>query len=94
MAIDFTPDTTRPPISVKATAAPVVMSESTKVVLVAVFAFAASQFIKSDAVIAAVMAASGIVATWVWGVWHRIRTWGALRFLAMQVPDHVATVGK
>lgn len=82
------------PISVKATATPVVMSESTKVVLVAFFAFACSQFIRSELALGAVMAASGVVVTWVWGVWHRLRCWGALRFLAGLVPDDVAVVGK
>lgn len=80
------------PISVKATATPVVMSESTKILIVAVLAYAMSQFIRSDIALAAILPAAGILATWVWGVWHRIRTWGALRFLADMAPDHVAVV--
>lgn len=82
------------PISVKRKAAPVVMSETTKVLLIAAFAYAASQFVRSDVALAAIIPAAGIVATWAWGLWHRIRTWGALRFLAAQVPDEVAVVGR
>lgn len=81
-------------ITVKATATPVVLSESTKVVLIAAFTFAAAQFIHSEVALAAVIPAGGILATWGWGLWHRVRTWGALRFLAHQVPDEVAVVGK
>ncbi len=82
------------PIRVKKTAAPVVLSESTKVVLIAAFTFAAAQFIHSEVALAAVIPAGGILATWVWGLWHRIRTWGALRFLASIVHDDLAVVGK
>lgn len=85
-------DETAQPIGVKATATPVVMSESVKIVLVAGFSYLASQFIHSDIALAAVLPAAGVVATWIWGVWHRIRTWGALRFLANQVDDSVAVV--
>lgn len=91
----MTNETTTPaPISVKPTAAPVVMSESTKVILVAGFAYAASQFVRSEVALAAIIPAAGILATWGWGLWHRLRSWGALRYLASLVPDHVATVGK
>jgi hypothetical protein len=82
------------PISVKPKAAPVVMSESTKIVLVAAFAYAASQFIRSEIAMAAIIPAAGILVTWVWGLWHRLRTWGALRHLADLVPDEVAVIGK
>ena len=81
-------------ISVKGSATPVVLSESTKVVLIATFAYAASHFIRSEVAMAAVIPAAGILVTWFWGLWHRIRTWGALRFLAHQVPDEVAKVTK
>ena len=82
------------PIKVKSRATTVVLSESTKIVLVAGFAYAASLFIRSEIAMAAVVPAAGILVTWFWGLWHRIRTWGALRFLATQVPDEVAKIGK
>lgn len=83
------------PISVKPTATPVVMSETTKIVLVAAFTYAAAQFVRSDIALAAIIPAGGVVATWVWGLWHRIRTWGALRYLAEHwAPDEVAVVRK
>ena len=82
------------PIKVKSRATTVVLSESTKIVLVAGFAYAASLFIRSEIAMAAVVPAAGILVTWFWGLWHRIWTWGALRFLATQVPDEVAKIGK
>lgn len=82
------------PIRVKPSATPVVLSESTKIVLVAGFAYAASQFIRSEVAMAAVIPAAGILVTWFWGLWHRLRTWGALRFLAHLADDEVAVVGK
>lgn len=82
------------PITVKASAAPVVMSESTKVVLVAFFAVLADHFIRSDLAMGAVMAASGALATAVWGVWRRLKQWKALRALANLLPDEIARVGK
>lgn len=83
-----------PPITVKASMAPVVMSESTKLILVAFFAMIADRYMHSETAIIAVMAASGALATFVWGLWHRVRSWGALRFLASIVDDSVAVVGK
>jgi hypothetical protein len=82
------------PITVKAGVTPVVMSESTKVILVAFFAVLADRFLHSDLAMGAVMAASGAVATFVWGLWHRVRTWGALRHLAGLLPDDIAKVGQ
>lgn len=82
------------PITVKPTATPVVLSESTKIVLVAAFAYMASLFIRSEIAMAAVIPAAGILVTWFWGLWHRLRTWGALRFLAHLADDEVAVVGK
>lgn len=83
-----------PPIVVKATATPVVMSEGFKIAITAGLAWAADHFMHSETAIIAVIAAGGIVATFLWGVWHRLRSWSALRFLASIVPDSVAKVGK
>jgi hypothetical protein len=82
------------PITVKPTAAPVVMSESGKLIAVAGFAVVADRFMHSETAIIAVMAASGAILTLAWGLWHRLRSWGALRYLASLVDDEVATVGK
>lgn len=82
------------PITVKATMTPVVMSETTKAILVAGLAALADHFMKSETALAAVLAASGAVATALWGVWSRVRTWGALRHLADLVDDSIAVVGK
>lgn len=81
-------------IRVKATASPVVMSESTKVVLIAGLAVVADRFMTSDTAIVAVLAAGGALATFAWGLWVRLTSWRALRFLAGQVGDEVAVVGK
>ncbi|MFA6043608.1 MAG: hypothetical protein WC718_01375 [Phycisphaerales bacterium] len=81
------------PITVKATATPVVMSEGGKLIAVAGFAVVADRFMHSETAIIAVMAASGAILTLVWGLWHRLRSWGALRYLASLVDDEVATVG-
>lgn len=83
-----------PPISVKRHARSAVMSETTKAVMLVGFAFAADHFLRSDITKGAVVAVSGILATFVWGLWHRMRTYFALRFLANAAPDHVAKVGE
>ena len=88
---DFTPEEPKP-ISVKANAAPVVMSEGTKAVGTAAFAIITYQFIKSDVVLGVVVGASGFVLTFLWGLWHRIRSWGALRYLASLADDKTAVV--
>lgn len=90
----MTDPTTPEPITVRPNMAPVVMSESTKLILVALFAMLADHFIKSESVMSVVLAAGGAVATAVWGVWQRVRTWGALRYIAGLVDDSIAVVGK
>lgn len=90
---DFTPDQPAP-ITVKASAAPVVMSESTKAILTSVFAIVTYQFVKSETVLGVVIGSSGFILTFFWGLWHRIRTWGALRYLAHLADDSIATVSK
>jgi len=82
------------PITVKPTATPVVMSESGKLIAVAGFAVVADRFMHSETAIIAVMAGSGAILTLVWGLWHRLRSWGALRYLASLVDDSEAVVGK
>lgn len=88
------PDTCAPPISVKPHAAQVVMSESTKAIMLLGFALLFDHLLRSDAIKMAVVPMMGILATFVWTLWHRLRTYFALRFLANQVPDSVAKVGK
>lgn len=82
------------PITVKATATPVVMSEASKALMLVGFAVAADRFLQSDVARGAVIAASGVLATFAWGLWHRLRTYFALRFLADRVPDELAKVSK
>lgn len=91
-----TPEPVNQPISVKPHVAPVVMSESTKAILISAFAILVYQFVKSEQLMAVVIPALGFVATFAWGLAHRIRCWLNLRFLANlpQVPDEVAKVGK
>jgi hypothetical protein len=88
-------DTSTPtnPIDVKPHMAPVVMSESTKLVMIALFAAAADHFLHSDIAIGAVVACGGVLATALWGLWTRVHNWRALRFLANLAPSEVATVG-
>ena len=83
-----------PQISVKPHAAQAVMSETTKAIMLLGFAFVLDRLLRSDAIKMAVVPMLGIIATFVWGLWHRLRTYFALRFLAGQVPDEVAKVGK
>lgn len=90
---DFAPDKSEP-ILVKGSAAPVVMSETFKIVGTAAFAFAADRLLHSDLAIAAVLAGAGPILIWGWGLWHRIRTWGAARHMAALLPDDVARVGR
>lgn len=90
------PEPVNQPISVKPHIAPVVMSESTKAILIVGFGILAYQFIRSEAVLGALMASAGLIVTYAWGLAHRVRCWINLRFLANlpQVPDSVAKVGK
>ena len=87
-------DPCTPQISVKPPAAQAVMSETTKAIMLLGFAFVLDRLLRSDAIKMAVVPMLGIIATFVWGLWHRLRTYFALRFLAGQVPDEVAKVGK
>lgn len=89
-------DQTSPPgqITVKPAAGQVVMSETTKALMLLGFAFILDRLLRSDAIKMAVVPMMGMLATFVWGLWHRLRTYFALRFLAGQVPDEVAKVGK
>lgn len=82
------------PISVKRHAGQAVMSETTKALMLVGFAFAADRFLHSEVTKGAVLAVAGIVCTFFWGLWHRLRTYFALRFLADRAPDSVAKVGK
>lgn len=83
-----------PPISVKPHAAQVVMSESTKAIILLALAFAFDRLLRSDAIKMAVVPMLGGLAVYIWSLWQRLRTYFALRFLATQVPDDVAKVGK
>lgn len=82
------------PISVKPTVAPVVMSEGTKFLLVCFFAVLCDHFIRSESVKGVVLTASGAFATFIWGLWHRIRCWTYLKFLTGFVDDSIARIGK
>lgn len=88
------PDPCTPQIKVKPHAAQVVMSESTKTIMLIGFAFLFDRLLRSDALKMAIVPMLGGLAVYIWTLWHRLRTYFALRFLANQVPDHVARVGK
>lgn len=88
---DYTPT---PPTEVQEHGAPIVMSETTKMVLMAAFAVLAAHFIQSESVMGVVLAASGAIVTWGYGVYRRIVTWGKLKRLANLLPDSLARVGK
>lgn len=90
----MTDTTTTDPIVVKAHMAPVVMSEGAKLVMIAGFAALADHFMHSEIAIGAVVAAGGVLATAVWGLWSRVHNWRVLRFFASILPNDVATVGK
>lgn len=81
------------PINVNATATPAVMSETTKAILIAGFAFMAAQFIHSESALGVVLASSGAFVTVGWNVFVRVRNWKVMRHLASIVPDEKATVG-
>ena len=89
---DVTPPTE--PITVRANASTVVMSESTKLIGMAVCAAVADHFMRSETALIAVLAASGAVVTLAWGLWRRLMTWKALKLLATLLPDEIARVGK
>jgi len=87
-------DLPAPPINVNATATPSVMSETTKAILMAVFAFAASQFVKSESALGVVLASSGAFVTLGWSLYTRVRNFKIMRHLASVVDDATATVGQ
>lgn len=80
-------------IFVRPSAAPVVLSESTKLILIAGLGFAADHFMHSETAIVAVMAAGGAIATAAWSVWVRLSNWGIMKKLANLVDDSIAVVG-
>lgn len=82
------------PINVKPHLGPVVLSETTKALVSVVGTIVAFHLWQSDAVAAAVFASAAVLVGYAWGLAHRIRCWINLRFLANQVPDEVAKVGK
>jgi hypothetical protein len=82
------------PITVQPHAAPLVMSESTKMVLMAAFAVAAAHFIQSESVMGVVLAASGVVVTWGYSVYRRLANWSVMKNLTTFVDDSVARIGK
>lgn len=95
------PEPVTPQVSVKPTAAPIVMSESTKAALIALAAILAYHFIKSEAVLGVLVSSMGALIAGLAGVLaygngllHRLRCWKALKFMANRLPDDVAKVGK
>lgn len=88
------PTQAAPSIVVQAHAAPIVMSESVKLILMAGFAVLAAHFIQSESALGIVLAASGVVVTWLYGVYRRIANWGVLKHLADAVGDDVARIGR
>lgn len=84
---------TAEPINVKAHMAPVVMSESTKLIMIALFAAAADHFLHSEAAIGVVVACGGVLATGVWSLWARVHNWRVMRYFANLLPSETATVG-
>ncbi len=83
-----------PPIVVKASGKPIVVSESFKTVVIAGLAVVASRALNSEAAVIAVLATGGMVATFLWSLLHRLKTWNALKFVTGFVSDDVARVGK
>lgn len=90
----MTDQTPAEPITVQAHAAPIVMSESAKLILMAGFAVLAAHFIQSESALGIVLAASGVVVTWLYGVYRRMANWSVLKHLAAAVGDDVARIGK
>lgn len=86
------------PIEVKASAAQVAAPEALKLIITGGLAYVVAQAVHSEMalipVLAGATAAGGLVATFIWGVWHRLHTWRTLKFMAGQLPDDVAVVGK
>jgi hypothetical protein len=82
------------PITVKASAAPIVSSEAFKAIVVAGCAFAADHLLRTEAAVAAAIPAGLAVATVAWGLLHRLHSWNALKYLANSAPNDVAVIGK
>jgi hypothetical protein len=72
----------------------VVMSETTKIMLVLAFGVAVDRLLRSEAVKQALMLSAGAVVVYAWGLWQRLRSWKALSFLQQFVPDETARMGK
>lgn len=88
------PEPVNKPINVKPHMRQVVLSETASTALSLGFAILAYRLYQSEAITAAVFASAGILFAYVWRLAHRVRCWINLRFLANQVPDSVAKVGK
>lgn len=81
------------PIIVTASAVKVVSRDTVKTIVVAAFAFAASQLVHSDIALAAVLPLGGLLGVWAYGVIERLHNWRVLKHLADHVSDDVARVG-
>ena len=87
---------TTPPIVVRESAAQDVANSTLRTVITAGLAVGASQVVKSEAAMVAVVAAgaliAGSVASYLVGIHRLLQQHRKLRFLAKQVPDSVAVL--
>lgn len=81
------------PISVKASAAPIITSETFKIIVMAGGGLAVDRLLQSDVSRMAVLPLFGIVAVGAWGLLHRLHTWQCMKFLASSAPNDVAVIG-
>lgn len=81
------------PIVVTASAVKVVSRDTVKTIVVAGFAFVASQLVHSDIALAAVLPLGGLLGMWAYSVIERLHNWRIMKHLADHLPDEVATVG-
>lgn len=82
------------PIQVKASAAPIITSQTFQIIVMAGGGVVVDRLLQSDVSRAAVLPVFAIAAVGAWGLLNRLHTWRCMRFMERHVPDSVAVVGK
>lgn len=81
------------PVVVTASGVKVVSRETVKMIVAAGFAYAASQMVRSEIALAAIVPLGGFLGIWVYGVYERLHNWKIAKHLANLLPDEDARVG-
>lgn len=86
-------DTQTAPISVTASGTKVASRETVKMLVAGAFAYAASQLVRSEVALVAIVPIGGFLGIWAYGVIERLDHWRQAKHMANKLPDEDAVVG-